>query len=422
MYFPRVQLFRGAILPFALALVLTGSLAGQVSEQVIFNFNGGYQGYAPESPLAQNSSGRFYGTTIAGGNRASSCPPAGCGVVYELAPKAGGAWNYRRLYGFTGDSDAQPRGDLFIDAAGNIYGTALGSGSFSAGEVFKLSPAAGGQWTESAIHIFGGAGDGAAPRSGLITDGVGNLYGTTEQGGVNGLGTVYQLSPNTDGSWTETVLYSFGGNTSDGSTPQAGVIIDAAGSLYGTTMAGGTFGWGTVFELSPSSGSWTETILYSFTGHTDQAHPTAPLWMDAGGNLYGTTSGNAIHSAGVGTVFELVHNSDGSWTEKNLHIFQNNADGAYPGSGGLVPDRAGNLYGTTHDGGSAFGGVIFKMTHGAAGGWTESIVFNFDIFTDQNTGEKPDYGVTFGKNGVVLLGTTPQGGTGGFGAIYQVTP
>jgi uncharacterized repeat protein (TIGR03803 family) len=422
--FPRF--LRGAIVSLTLACVMAGTIAAQVSEQVIFNFNGQNNGYDPQSPLLRDGAGHLYGTTAAGGTKTSSCS-AGCGVVFELAPKAGGGWNYRRLYAFTGGSDFSPAGPLVLDAAGNLYGVALGNG-IAPGEVFELSGGSGGLWTESVLHTFGGTGDGAFPGKGLIIDAAGNLYGTTAVGGDADQGTVYKLSPNLDGSWTETLLYSFGGQSNDGSGPVVGVISDSAGNLYGTTWNGGTFGWGTVFELSPASGGgWNETVLYSFTGHAelahpDQGHPGAPLLMDAAGNLYGTTFGNVIHGSGDGTVFELLHNADGSWSQKTLHTFGNaqGTDGVLPGSGALVADKAGNLYGTTQYGGPNSGGIVYKMTRGAAGGWSESIVYAFQAGTTDATG--PTYGVTFGKGGGVLFGTTQFGGTFTHGAVYQITP
>jgi uncharacterized repeat protein (TIGR03803 family) len=407
---------------FALAFVLTNSLAAQVSEQVILNFTGGYNGNGPQSGLVRDGAGRLYGTAATGGNKSSSCSVIGCGVVFELAPKTGGAWNYNRLYAFTGGNDFLPQGPLVLDAAGNLYGVALGNG-IAPGEVFKLSPGIGGGWTESIIHTFGGTGDGTVPSPGLTIDAVGNLYGTTGAGGTTNQGTAFRLSPNSDGSWTETVLYTFGVQSTDAAGPLAAVILDAAGNLYGTTAYGGTFGWGTVFELSPASGGeWTETVLYSFTGHTDQGNPRASLWMDAAGNLYGTTFGNVIHGAGDGTVFELLHNPDGSWTQKTLHTFGNvqGTDGIIPGFGALVPDQAGNLYGTTQYGGAHSGGILYKLTSGAAGKWTYSTVYSFQASTTDAVG--PTYGVTFAKSGRVLFGTTQHGGTFGSGAVYQITP
>jgi uncharacterized repeat protein (TIGR03803 family) len=339
-------------------------------------------------------------------------------VVFELGPKAGGGWNYRQLYAFQG-SDPEFVGNLVFDAAGNLYGAGSGGGSNGDGAVFKLSRGAGGIWTESVIYSFAGTPDGWQAWGSLITDSAGNLYGTTRYGGTNGGGTVYELTPNSNGTWTETILHSFAalGQGPDGNTPMAGVIFDAAGNLYGTTYSGGAYGWGTVFEMSPIlGGGWTESVLYSFTGHTDQAHPQAPLWQDPKGNLYGTTYGNAIHSTGYGTVFELLHKSDGSWTEHTLHVFGGGSgDGAYPGSGSLVPDQSGHLYGTTPVGGIS-GGVLYKMTR-SGGTWTESVIYDFG---GTNDASNPYSGVRF--NNGVLYGTSQRGGSAGDGTVFSVTP
>jgi uncharacterized repeat protein (TIGR03803 family) len=237
-------------------------------------------------------------------------------------------------------------------------------GTYGDGMVFELSPGEGGAWTETVLHSFGNGSDGQAPESGVIMDAAGNLYGTTVQGGTNcsqsGCGTVYELSPSEDGSWIETVLHSFDGN--DGLQPWASLILDAAGNLYGTTSQGGAycapFGCGTVFELSPSEGGgWTETVLHSFNndGH-DGEDPVAPLILDPAGNLYGTTTygGTGLY----GTVFELSHRA-GGWIETVLCNFGDDNGVIF---GGVVMDRAGDLYGNTEGGGLYGYGTAFELT------------------------------------------------------------
>ena len=188
------------------------------------------------------------------------------------------------------------------------------------------------------------------PAGGLIFDAAGNLYGTTFGGGAYGWGTVFELTPSGDGSWTKRVLHSF--NRSDGGQLEGGLIFDAAGNLYGTTSGGGVYGYGTVFKLTPNGdGSWVESVLYSF-GHKrhDGAWPLSSLTFDAAGNLYGTTNSYGAH--GFGTVFELTPNGDGSWTESVLHSF--NSSHGYPYAG-LIFDTVGNLYGTTYYGKANWG-------------------------------------------------------------------
>src|ERR1039458_4539934 len=214
------------------------------------------------------------------------------------------------------------------------------------------------QVQEQVLHSFQNDGaDGVDPYAGLIFDGAGNLYGTTWQGGTYGYGTVFELTPTAGGTWTENVLWSFGSGT-DGTSPVAGLIFDAVGNLYGTTLQGGTYGYGTVFELTPAAGgTWTEKVLYSFGSGTDGANPYAVLIFDAAGNLYGTTYFGGSSDAGNGTVFEVSPSAGGVWTEHVLHRFGNGTDGIWP-QAGLVFDAVGNLYGTTSVGGTFGWGTV----------------------------------------------------------------
>ena len=207
-----------------------------------------------------------------------------------------------------------PMGNLVIDAAGNLYGTTAygGASCYNAsgcGVVWKLAP----NGILTRIHEFTGPG-GAVPYAGLVFDTVGNLYGTTIGGGAHNAGVVFKLAPNPDGTWTESVLYSFINQPS-----QFGLVFDSAGNLYGTTIAGGTDDEGAIFKLAPNpDGTWTESVLYSFTGGADGGFPDAGLIVDAAGNLYGTTeSGGATN--GYGVVFKLAPNPDGTWTESVLY-------------------------------------------------------------------------------------------------------
>ena len=213
-------------------------------------------------------------------------------------------------------------GTLIMDAAGNLYGTTWMGGAYytcapggpptGCGTVFELTPQADGSWVEKVLHSFGNGADGAYPDAGLILDAAGNLYGTTESGGGPGnYGTVFELArthANAVG-WTEKVLHSFGNGT-DGSDPYAGLIIDAAGNLYGTTINGGTYGYGTVFELTPTGGGWTEQVLHSFNNDgTDGANPIEGVIIDAAGNLYGTTENGGPYGTSSypgDTVFEII--------------------------------------------------------------------------------------------------------------------
>ena len=276
----------------------------------------------------------------------------------------------------------------------------------------------GGSGTESALYSFAGGSDPKLPYAGLIFDKAGNLYGTTEFGGTNGQGTVFEITPTSSG-WTETVLYNFTGSA-DGGQPYASLIFDSAGNLYGTTNFGGSsncnMGCGTVFKLTPGSGGWTESVLYTFTGGNDGREPYARLRFDAAGNLYGTTllGGNigSVCSEGCGTVFKLTPGTSG-WTESVLYAFQGAGDGAAPYDG-LALDAAGNLYGTAYTGGASADGVIFKLTPGTSG-WTESVLHTFKGLWD---GKYPYGDLILDATGN-LYGTAYQGGSG-YGVVFEL--
>lgn len=313
-----------------------------------------------------------------------------------------GAVRERVIHSFLARPSIHPRAGLVFDKAGNLYGTAAGGGNGpgSYGTVFKLSPTVEGGVTYSVIHVFKGA-DGATPLGTLVFDSVGDLYGTTQYGGKNDRGTVFELTPSPNGTWTETTLYSFGAESGpDASEPEAGVIFDAAGTnLYGTTSAGGVNGLGAVFELSPVGGGWNEAVLYSFDGSSG-ASPFAPLVFDSGGNLYGTTY---IGGAGFGTVFELA-NAFGSWTENVLYSFANGMGNPYSA---LVFDSDGNLFGTTQ------GGGVFKLSPTRDGNWMESVIS--DLAQCGGNSLAP---LIFDQMGN-LYGTTSGQATGG---VFRLTP
>ena len=331
-------------------------------ESLVYDFTAMTQGVAPNGALARDASGNFYGTTAGGGYDQGKCKKHyGCGVVYKLS---GGVEQV--LYTFKGTTDGlEPNGGLVVDASGNIYGTTYRSGTkgTGAGLVFKVTPAG----NETVLHQFGtGKGDGRMPTSGLVMDKNGNLYGTTSEGGSDGnygpglnctnrCGTVYEITA----AGQEKILYSFKGfQSSDGAAPFASLILDKQGNLYGTTYAGGAYGFGTIFKLTPSG---QETVLYSFVGLPDAGNPVGRLLMDSQGNLFGTTSYGGNFDSGA--LFEL----SASGKESVLYSFTGGADGAYPFDG-LVMDGSGNLFGTTELGGN-FGnscplgcGVVFKVT------------------------------------------------------------
>ncbi len=330
------------------------------------------------------------------------------------------------LHSFGNGTDGQNpyAGGLIFNAAGYLYGTTQLGGIHGLGTVFELSPNGSGGYTETVLHSFGNGTDGQYPYASLIFDGAGNLYGTTWVGGIHGYGTVFELSPREGGGYTETVLHSFGNPaTQDGQNPYTGLIFDAAGNLYGTTYYGGIHGGGTVFELSPrEGGGWTETVLHSFGNGTDGQNPVANLIFDGAGNLYGTTWVGGIH--GYGTVFELSPREGGGYTETVLHSFGNGTDGSKPVAG-MIFDGAGNLYGTTSYGGihdtcpEGTCGTVFELSPRQGGGWTETVLHSFGNGTD---GQNPYTGGLIFDAAGNLYGTTYGGGIYGEGTVFEMTP
>jgi uncharacterized repeat protein (TIGR03803 family) len=411
-----------ALAIFAVTLLVTGTWAAtNWKEKALHNFGKGTDGWWPEAGLIFDAAGNLYGVTALGG-------PNGLGTVFELTPTAGGGWKENVLFGFNGTDGWAPSGSLIFDAAGNLYGTTEWGGIYYDGNVFELTPIGGGNWAETQLYSFNPntGTDGASPYAGVIFDATGNLYGTTEYGGIYGHGTVFELTPNGSGGWTEQVLHNFDGT--DGSEP-AGLIFDATGNLYSTTGGGGAYGAGTVFELTPNgSGGWTETVLYSFCSQpdcTDGLSPEAGLIFDAAGNLYGTTYSGGTYDAG--TVFELTPTGGGAWTERVLHGFGKGTDGAGPSYyGKLIFDAAGNLYGMTLSGGAYGFGTAFELTPTAGGGWTEQVLYSFN--NNGADGISPFAGLTFDAAGN-LYGTTWEGGIyscGGAGSacgtVFELSP
>jgi uncharacterized repeat protein (TIGR03803 family) len=327
----------------------------------LYNFEGGNDGYNPQARVIFGPNGTLYGTTELGSEQIN-CNGL-CGTVFNLAPSinichsATCPWTHTVLYDFNWNPDARVPGlgDVLFDGSGNIYGTTIFGGPGDSGAAYKLTSSG----TESIVYYFGQSDtDGSNPYAGLIFDASGNLWGTTSVGGSGaGYGTVFELVPS-GGSWTENIIYSFQ-NGSDGGFPYAGLIRDQSGNFYGATGEGGSGNGGTVFELSPSGSSWTFTTLYSFTGSSErQCGPRAPLTMDSSGNLYGTTWCDGTDNAG--SVFKLTH-SGSSWTYTSLHDFTGGSDGSIPFSN-VVFDSSGNLYGTASSGGSDAYGVVWEIT------------------------------------------------------------
>jgi uncharacterized repeat protein (TIGR03803 family) len=294
-----------------------------------------------------------------------------------------------------------PYAGLIMDKAGNFYGTTYAEGTHLFGTVFKVTPSG----KETVLYSFGShSGDGTFPYAGLVMDTKGNLYGTTTAGGANGVGTVFKLTP----AGTETILHSFS-QSGDGYSPIAGLVIDTEGNLYGTTPAGGANFSGTVFKVTRAG---KERVLYSFcpqSGCPDGSHPMAGVIRDTNGNLYGTTSGGGAYVSG--TVFELTPTG----TETVRYSFNPAVDGYQPFAG-VIRDGLGNLYGTTTTGGAHGFGTVFKV----APSRKETVLYSFG--SNSSDGQNPQYaGVVRDTNGN-LYGTTTYGGAHGFGTVFKVKP
>jgi hypothetical protein len=349
--------------------------SGGWTYNTIFTFT---QGRMPKSPLTIDSAGNLYGATFEGGSFGNCNNGEGCGIVYELSQTAG-VWSETVLYNFPGGSNGDsPIGNLAIDPAGNLYGTANTGGNFNCsrsgagcGLVFELSPASSG-WRETVLHAFADKLDGALPMGGVVLDAAGNVYGTTSRGGnikdcptgqVVGCGVVFKLTSSSSG-WTEQVLHAFTENN-QGYYAESGVVFDSLGNLYGTTLTGGG-----VFRLAATAtGPWTFTLLKNLNNNGGAA-PMANLTLDASGNIYGTTDEGGIMKAcgdtGCGVVFKLTPTATGPWTESLMHAFTGKADGRYPFFSGVVLDSSGNLYGATEEGGTLTVATI-GITYGLIG-------------------------------------------------------
>jgi len=381
-----------SIVAIAIVLELMSTAARGASLSTLVSFNGS-DGYEPDGTLISDSAGNLYGTTVSGGQ--------GYGTIYRFNPHN---TTLTTLASFSKDNGANPYGGLMLDADGNLFGASVGGGANGKGTIYELPV---GSNTISALASFNGS-NGFLPYCSLIADASGNLYGTTEQGGATNKGTVFKFDPTTG---TINTLVSF--NVTNGSSPHCTLMADAAGKLYGTTGSGGGFNSGTVFKLDPATGALTSLITFgaldAFRDFADGNSPQAGLIADAAGNLYGTTmmggaytygevfklaagtnrfsrlgsfdltteqwpldrllvdaTGNLYgttaglsHTLTGGTVFEIAA---GSTQITNLATF-NNTNGLNPAAG-LIADAAGNLYGTTSYGG-AFGsgdGTLFEVT------------------------------------------------------------
>jgi uncharacterized repeat protein (TIGR03803 family) len=330
---------------------------GDWTEKILHDFNhGGKDGCEPASSLILDAAGNLYGTTVLGGTDR-------VGTVFEFTPAADGTWTESLLHSFKydGADGNYPYSGLTLDPAGNLFGTTVSGGTYNSGTAFRLAHSGSGAWRETVIHSFsGGSTDAIYTMATLVLDKAGNLYGASYDGGAYGDGLVFELSPAAGGEWTETVPFTFGPIHSGVTGPNYSLSIDGEGNLYGTTYWSGGYNLGSVFELSPKAGGrWTESVLHSFNTNDGQ-YPLAPPLLDAEGRLYctGSEGGFGVY----GTAIELTLQPDGRWAETLLHAFGNGEDGQDVVAG-LISDASGNLYGTTELGGTYGFGTVFEIVH-----------------------------------------------------------
>jgi len=391
-----------AAIAVAVLIILAATEVQAQTFTTLHDFAAGSDGEYPFAGLTMDRAGNLYGTASGGGNL-NACNHGGCGTVFKLEHKASG-WVFSVLYAFSGGDGAAPLARVIIGPDGSLYGTTNAGGASGYGVVFRLQPPANFcksvscPWAETVLHSFAGGSDGAGPTYGDLTfDQAGNIYGTTAAGG-NGTGcgagyscgVVYELSPS-HGGWTETILYNFQGGT-DGEYPYAGVIFDRAGNLYGTN------GGGVVYELSPLADGWVETTIANVYGFEPGG-----LIIDSAGNLYGATLLD-LGDGGPG-VFELSP-SNGGWTMHVLYNFNDIYEGSFAA---VTMDPAGNIYGTI-----SFGPPeVFRLTQ-ESGQWTPT-GFNGE------DGETPYGSVILDASGIIYT-TASSGGAHNAGTVFEITP
>lgn len=379
------------------------------TEKVVWNFAGGSDGSEPWSNyFITDGKGNLYGATDDGGTY-------NAGVVFMLS-----AQGETILYEFKGQNSgdgASPHGRLAFDGNGNIFGTTQSGGTNGTGTVYELSPVRGGGWTETVIYNFSATGvtDGADPSAGLTMGPGGTMFSTTPDGGKYGAGVIFGMKQTANG-WQYKVLHH-NNFPSEGGFPYEGLVGDASGNLYGAAPSGGATGNGVIYRLSYANGAWVYTVLYSFTGQNGDG--SGLYWIDLirdkSGNIYGATSFGGTY--GMGTVWELVYSrSTKSYSEDVLYEFgaSGSTDGNNP-YGGLAMDAKGNLYGTTLNGGSGNLGTVYALTKQGTT-WKETILHDF---IGGNDGDQPTGNPCIAGNG--LFGMAEMGGTSNQGVVYSIT-
>jgi uncharacterized repeat protein (TIGR03803 family) len=394
------------------AVVLALALTASAStEKVLWNFGGGTDGSGPWSNyFISDAKGNLYAATASGGTYS-----AGTVFMLTLAGKETVLYEFK---GGTADGNG-PHGRLAFDAKGNIYGSTQGGGTNGTGTVYELSPKTGGGWTEKVLYSFSATGaDGSNPSAGMTIAPDGTMYSTTPDGGAYSGGVIFSLKKTAKG-WKQTVIHSINFPT-EGGFPYEGLMQDAAGNLYGVAPAGGASQQGVVYRLSPTKKGWVDTVLYSFTGQNGDG--SGLYWIDlisdSAGNIYGATSFGGTNN--TGTVWELVYSkTKKNYSEKVLYEFGagGSGDGNNP-YGGLVMDSKGNLYGTTLNGGSSGTlGAFYKLTKQGKT-WKETVLHSF---LGANDGAQPTGNPYIDAKGR-LYGMAETGGKSNLGIVYRITP
>jgi len=377
-------------------LMMSAMPATAQTETILVSLQPNAVGYSASEGVAFDSSGNLYGVTSYGGGD-------GSGAIFEMSPAGGGTWSAPVVIL---DVAGRPESPLFFKG-GNIFTTATFLGI--EGGVYELSQGSGG-WTQNILYDFQRR-DARAPWSNVAFDSSGNLYGTAQIGPTHpDLGAVYELPPTESGEWTESLPF-VGGGLTYGSNP-LWVITTPSGNLYVATEFGGAYQGGAVFQLTPSAEGWSPSLMYAFPSGSSPCC----LTLDASGDVYGTTFGRGGYNAG--SVFRLKKTASGAWGMQSLYSFGNGATGTFPTFSAPVLDSAGNLYGTTSSGGSGGAGVVYKLSPGAGGNWTETVLHNFT--SNGVDGITPYGGVVFGPDGN-LYGTTYYGGLFNDGIVYELT-
>jgi len=403
---PRLRIFTPLLLLVTAILVPDAQCAPRY--RVLHAFTGGSDGGTLLGSLLLDIHSNVYGTTYYGGANDG-------GTAFELIPNAVGEWKLANLYNFCSeyecwDGNASFAGVILGDTA-SLYGTTALGGTDEYGTIFRLTPRGDGTWSETVLHSFTKDDDGGSPRTSLAIDPSGNLYGAGETWG-------FELSTGASG-WTLKGLHEFTGEGGDGGGALSAVIRDSLGNLYGVTEQGGDDqrcggGCGITYELSPEQdGKWKETILHTFDVKPgDGAFPTGTLFQDLSRNIYGTTKGN-----NAGTVYRLSPEKSGQWRETILHRFTAGKGGNDPGTG-VVMGKSGELYGVTYAGGdpNCYCGVVFKLA-AVKGKWQYSVLHRFVGSDGANPGASL---IIDGKGN--LYGTTELGGRGGYGVAFELTP